>query len=94
MQNARWHPFAADANLVPPIMAHRRLGQGNCKWLAGVAQFQRIGRPHFAWRIGPDGPHFLTVIVLKNFGHGLFAIVVTAAVVLSAYAALKWLIVR
>jgi hypothetical protein len=22
-------------------------GQGNCKWLAGVAPFELIGRPHF-----------------------------------------------
>jgi hypothetical protein len=56
--NARWHPFAADANLVPPIMAHRRLGQGNCKWLAGVAQFQRIGRPPPYLVIGPRQPPF------------------------------------
>jgi hypothetical protein len=75
-------------------MAHRRLGQGNCKWLAGVAQFQRIGRPSRYLADRANRPPFFEVIVLKNFGRGLFAIIITAAVVLSTYAAIRWLIVR
>jgi hypothetical protein len=34
------------------------------------------------------------VIELKNFARGMFAIVLTAVVALSAYAAIKWLMVR
>jgi hypothetical protein len=33
------------------------------------------------------------VISLNNFARGLFAIILTAAVVLSTYAAIKWLMV-
>jgi hypothetical protein len=33
------------------------------------------------------------VIALKNFARGLFAVVLTAAVVLSAYAVIKWLMI-
>ena len=41
-------------------------------------------------------PHglFFKVIEVKNFARGLFAVAVTAAVVLSAYAAIKWLMIR
>jgi hypothetical protein len=34
------------------------------------------------------------VIALKNFAHSLFAIIVTVALVLATYAAIKWLMVR